>query len=172
MTINELIAEFQKYDIHYAIYLGLLPAIALIYSFLHKDESGSDKPHKYVYSGLVHLAAFPGVCGIILTCYSLFILQDSLLDVSFVIYFLPVITMILTIYFVSRIVTLGDLPGIERLSGLLMILGVTFVLTLIVLKTRIFIFFGGSIKAFGFILLVLFALIKWGSYKLLRKSKS
>jgi len=145
MTINELIAEFQKYDIHYAIYLGLLPAIALIYSFLHKDESGSEKPHKYVYSGLVHLAAFPGVCGIILSCYSLFILQDSLLDVSFVIYFLPVITMILTIYFVSRIVRLGDL---------------------------IFIFFGGSIKAFGFILLVLFALVKWGSYKLLKKSNS
>jgi hypothetical protein len=41
---------------------------------------------------------------------------------------------------------------------------------LIVLKTRIFIFFGGSVKAFGFILLVLFALIKWGSYKLLRKN--
>ncbi len=170
MTINQLIAEFQQYDIHYAIYLGLLPAIALVYSFMHKDDSGTDSPHSYIYSGLVHLATFGGVTGIILTCYSLFILQSSLLDVSFVIYFLPIISMIFTVYLVSRIVSLGDLPGIERLSGLLLILAVTFILTLIVLKTRIFMFFGGSVKAFGFILLVLFALIKWGSYKLLRKN--
>ncbi len=170
MTINQLIAEFQQYDIHYAIYLGLLPAIALIYSFMHNEESGSNAPHNYVYTTLVHLTTFAGVTGIILTCYTLFILQSNLLDVSFVIYFLPVISMILTVYFVSRIVTLGELPGINRLSGLLLILGVTFILTLIVLKTRIFIFFGGSVKAFGFILLVLFALIKWGSYKLLRKN--
>jgi len=169
MTINDLITELEGYGYYYVIALGCLPLIALVYSFFHKSEEGNNSPHGFVYSGLVHAASFPGVCGIVLTFYTLFILQGNLLDVSFIVYFFPILILILTVYLVSRVSRISDLPGIDRLNGLLIIVGVTFVLALIVLKTRIFMFFGGSIQSFGIFVLLLFALIRFGSYKLLKK---
>ncbi len=167
MTINELITELENYQNSYIILLGSMPILAIVYSFFLSNREPTVKPHNYVYSAIIHAVSFPGVCGIVLTCYTLFILSGNLLDVNFIVYFFPIIILIITVYIVNRIVKISDLPGIRRLTGLLIVLAVTFVLTMLMLKTRIFLFFGGSIKTFFGILLVLFAVLTWASHRFL-----
>ena len=171
MNINELIKNLEHLNLYYAIYLVVLPVLALCYHYVYSPGKGEEAPHKYIYSGLIYMSSIPGIFGTIITSYTLFILRGNLLNVNVIIYFLPIISMITTIIFIRRQVDLDDIPGFEKLSGLFMILGVTFILTLILLKTRIFLFFGGSIGTFFLLLIFLFALLKWGTYVLFKRKK-
>ncbi len=171
MSINDLIKNIEQFNLYCTIYLIALPIIAFLYQFVHRSGKGEDSPHKYVYSVLIYMTSIPGVLGTIITSYTLFILKGNLLNVNLVVYFLPIISMLTTIIFIRREVNLDNIPGFEKLSGLFTTLGVTFVLTLILLKTRIFLFFGGSIGTFFLLLIFLFALLKWGTYLLFKRKK-
>ena len=62
-----------------------------------------------------------------------------------------------------------DIPGFDRLSGLMVVIAITFVLVLAIEKTRIWLFFGGSITRLILLVAGLLALLKWGAYMLFRK---
>ncbi|MCP4522347.1 MAG: hypothetical protein GY827_11760 [Cytophagales bacterium] len=171
MTINELIKSLTPYNLHIGVFLIAIPFLAFIFQYIHPRYKGEESPYKYIYSVLIYGASIPGIFGSVLTAYTLFILRGNLLNVNFLVYFLPVISMISTILLIKRNVNLDNIPGFERLWGLFLLLGITFILTLILLKTRIFLFFGGSIGAFFVVLLVLFVLLKWGSHLFFRKKR-
>jgi len=59
-------------------------------------------------------------------------------------------------------------PGFDRLSGLMVMIGCSFAIALVIQKTRIFIFFGGSIERLFGLAIGVFALLKWGMYMLFR----
>lgn len=171
MSINDLVKNIEQFNLYYAIYLLVLPLLSFVYHYVYTLGRGELSPHKYVYATLIYLTSIPGIFGTILTGYTLFILRGNLLNVNLVVYFLPIISMITTIIFIRREVNLDNIPGFEKLSGLFTTLGVTFILTLILLKTRIFLFFGGSIGTFFLLLIFLFALLKWGTYMLFKRKK-
>ncbi len=166
MTIQEIIQKLGPYSLYIFIYLILIPVLSFVYSKICGKERGIMAPHKYIYAVLIYLIAIPGIFGGVLTAYSLFILRANLLQVNFLIYILPVLSMIVTFIFISKGVDLNEVPGFDRLYGLLVVLGVTFILTLGIMKTRIWIFFGGSITTLLIIGVVLFILLKWGTRKL------
>ena len=64
-----------------------------------------------------------------------------------------------------------DVPGFDRLSGLMVMVGCSFVIALAIQKTRIWVFFGGSIEQLLLLAAGVFALLKWGSYMLFRQKE-
>lgn len=99
----------------------------------------------------------------VVTAYDVAFAHANLLDLNFVVFLLPILTMIATLIIVGRRSDFDALPGFGRLSGLMTLLGLTFVVILFVSKTKVFLFFGGSIWtliAFG---AFIFALLKWGT---------
>jgi hypothetical protein len=136
--------------------------------FLHGAGNGGRPPWKYVYSVLVYAVCFPGMLSAVLTGYSLFFEKENLLDVSLVIYILPLVSMVATLILVRKNVTFDEVPGFNRISGLLTMIGVTFVLTLAIYKTRILLVFFGSFPMLIALVAGLFALLKWGAYMLFR----
>ena len=64
----------------------------------------------------------------------------------------------------SRVAPVGD-PA----SGLMVMVGCSFVIALVIQKTRIFVFFGGSIEKLFLLAAGVFALLKWGTYMLFRR---
>ena len=67
---------------------------------------------------------------------------------------------------VGRDTDLDRLPGFERLSGLMMLIGLTFLVLLIVFKMRILIGFFASIESLVVLGIVLFILFKFAAKKL------
>jgi hypothetical protein len=169
MTIREAIQWVGQYSLWLAIGLVVPPALAFLSRFLHGVDNGGKAPWKYVYSVLVYWVCFPGMLSSVLTGYSLFFEKADLLDVSVVVYILPIVSMVATLILVRKNVSFEDVPGFDRISGLLTMIGVTFVLTLAIYKTRILLGFFGSLPMLIALVAGLFGLLKWGTYMLFRK---
>ncbi|MGH1362766.1 MAG: hypothetical protein ACRBF0_04360 [Calditrichia bacterium] len=168
MTIEELILQIgSNPSIILCVLIGV-PLLAFLYGRLVSPASRLESPHKNVYSALVYAACIPGGFAAVLTAYSLLFLQSNLLQVNPLIYFLPILSMVATIVIIKRDVVMDAIPGFDRLFGLLAIIGVSFLLAFLLVRTRVWFFLGGSFMALIIIAVGSFVLLRWGSARLFR----
>ncbi|MDB6066877.1 MAG: hypothetical protein JWR26_3085 [Pedosphaera sp.] len=168
MTTRELIHVADREPWVLAGVFVAAPVAAWLCGQVHKPGEGGKGPYKYVYSGLVYLTCLPGMFAGVLTAYTMFFSKENLLDVSLLVYILPIVSMIVTLVLIRKNVSFDEVPGFDRLSGLMVMIGCSFAIALAIEKTRIFIFFGGSIERLFALAIGIFALIKWGMYMLFR----
>jgi len=121
-----------------------------------------ESPWKYIYSVLVYAAAIPGIFSLTISAYTFFFERTSFLKVNLYVYFIPIVAMFITFGIIRQKVRLIDLPWFRRLSGLLLVLITTFVVMLIIQKTRIWFVFHGSIGTIGILFLILFVVFMLG----------
>lgn len=168
MTIEELIQQIGSSPTLILSVLIAVPLMAFIYGRLVAAPDRLESPHKYMYSSLIYLACVPGGFAGVLTAYSFFFLQSNLLQVNPLVYFLPIISMAVTIAIIRRDVLMDAIPGFDRLYGLLAIIGVSFFLAFLLIRTRVWFFLGGSFKALLIIAIGSFVLLRWGSSRVFR----
>ena len=169
MTTRELIQWCDHYHWALAGAFVFAPLAAWLCGRLHAPGNGGNSPWKFCYSVLVYLTCVPGMFAGVLTAYSLFFTGENLLDVSFLVYILPIISMVVTLVLIRKNVSFEAIPGFERLSGLMVMIGCSFAIALAIQKTRLWIVFGGSIDRLILLALGVFALLKWGAYMLFRR---
>ena len=146
------------------------PLIAWVMGCSHGRGNGAASPWKYMYSVLVYWVCLPGVLAAVVSGYTLFFVRENLLDKNLVLYFLPVVSMVVTLVLIGKNVSFDDVPGFDRLSGLITVVAVTFIAVLAVEKTRVWLVFGASIFVLGALVVGLLALLQWGMYTLFRRS--
>jgi hypothetical protein len=169
MTGREIVSLLGREPAFLVAAFAALPVLAWIVGWIHGPGRGLVSPWRFVYSGLVYLACVPGVGAAVLTAYTLFFTHENLLDQNVLVYVLPVASMAVTLGIMSRRVSFKEIPGFDRLSGLMVLIAITFVLLLVVRRTWIGLFFGGSIATLLVLGAGLFALLKWGAYALFRR---
>ena len=111
----------------------------------------------------------PGLFAAVVTAYTLFFTSANLLEVNALVYLLPVVSMVVTLILLGKNVDLDAVPGFHRLSGLMTLIGVSFAIALAVSKTRVWLFFGGSIFLLFAIAAVAFVFMRWGARALFRR---
>ena len=169
MTGRELVALLAERPLPLAAVLLVPPLVALILPRLHGRAAAGGAPWKYFYSLLIYLTAIPGVLAAVLTAYTLFFTGENLLDVNWLVYLLPVAAMAMTLLFLGRRVPFDRLPGVDRLSGLIVLIAVTFAIVLAISKTRIWLVFGGSIATLGVLAAAVFAVLRWSARAAFRR---
>ncbi|MDQ7782573.1 MAG: hypothetical protein RDU20_06830, partial [Desulfomonilaceae bacterium] len=169
MTVRELLVLASYYPWHLTTYFVVVPVVSGLLVIAHGPGRGDAAPWKYLYSALIHMTCIPGILAAIVTGYSLFFTRENLLDANVLVYILPIASMAVTLIIIRRNVSFDDIPGFDRISGLMILLAVTFVLVLGIQRTRIWLFFGSSILTLIALTAVLFALLKWGTYLLFRQ---
>jgi hypothetical protein len=169
MTINDLIKLASGHLLALVIFFVAPPVIAWICGAIHGRGNGGNAPWKYVYSVLVYLVCIPGLLASVLTGYQLFFQRGDLLNVNIAVYFLPIISMIVTLIFIHKTVNFENVPGFDRISGLMVMIGCSFVVALAIDKTRLWVMFHGSIAMLFALAAGVFALLKWGTYALFRR---
>ena len=168
MTIRELIDAAAARPL-LLVALGVTPPLfALVFGRLHAPRGGAASPWRYLYAVLVYLVCIPGVGAAVLTAYTLFFTGENLLDKNLLIYALPIVSMALTLFLIGRAASFDDIPGFDRLSGLITLVAVTFLLLLVVHKLFIGIFFGASITMLLVIGAFVFAVLKWSTQAVFR----
>ncbi len=168
MTIQDLIVLAGDYPLHLvALFLGI-PVSAWVLGRLHERGAGGEAPWRYAYSLLVYSTCLPGIFAAVLAAYGLFILRENLLEVNLLVYLLPIVSMAGTLALMSRRVSFDDVPGFDRLSGLMVVIGITFVMVLAIERTRIWIFFGSSFATLLLLVAGIFLLLHWGARRMLR----
>ena len=169
MTINDLIKLANGHVLALALFFLAPPVMAWLCGVMHGRGNGGNAPWKYIYSVLVYLVCIPGLLASVLTGYQLFFQRGDLLNVNIVVYFLPIISMIVTLILIHKTVNFDNVPGFDRISGLMVMIGCSFAIALIIDKTRILLLFHGPIMMLLAFAAGIFALLKWGTYMLFRR---
>jgi hypothetical protein len=162
----QIIGDLPKWSIMIAFLAP--PVIVYVLKLIHGMEKGKENPWKYIYTVIVYWVCIPGVLSGVLTGYTLFFTRENLLDRDLTVYFLPIITMVVTLVLIRKNVSFNDIPGFDRLSGLITVIAVTFAFVLAIQKTRLWVFFGGSIYMLGALIVGLFSILQWGTKMLFR----
>ena len=169
MTIQQLIDLANGHLLALVIFFVAPPIIAWLCGLAHGRGNGGLSPWKYIYSVLVYAVCIPGLFSSVLTGYSLFFRHSDLLNVNLAIYFLPIISMVVTLILIHKTVNFENVPGFDRISGLMVMIGCSFVIAIAIDKSRILFLFHGSILIVFALAAGIFALLKWGTYMLFRR---
>lgn len=163
MSIRDFLGWLDGHPLVTVLALAAAPLLSLLWGLFHKPGMGALSPWKQGYSVLVYLACVPGMLAAVLVGYSLFFTRENLLDASVLSHFLPLVSMAATLLIIRRKVDFRDLPGFGRLSGLMLLIALSFVIALAIDRTRIF--FGAFIRVEHLFLLAagVFILLKTGA---------
>ena len=154
MTVQDLINWFSDHPNLVLGYFITLIALSLIGS-LFVNRQNFKPPINYIYGGLVYLVTIPGLLSLVLLLYSFFFLRTNLLQLDLISYFVPLIGMILTLVIIHKTVPMSSIPGFGRLSGLFIIIVITFVITYILQRMFFGVFFVGKFQYLIMFFLVL-----------------
>jgi hypothetical protein len=169
MTLEALFAAMSSAPLATLLVFLFPPLYAFVLRFLHGPGEGGLPPWRYLYAVLVYLTTIPGVFIAAVTAYLLLAQGTNLIKLDLLVFFLPVVSMIITLILVRTRVSFKDIPGFKRLSGLLLMLAAAFAVALIIDHLRIIVLFHGSILWLFGIAAVIFIALKIGISRLFRK---
>ena len=168
MTLRDLNQTAGQHSVPVFATLVAIPAVSFLVGISHRSGEGRNPPWKFSYAVLVYLACIPGIFAAVLTAYTMFFSKENLLDANPLIYFLPIATMIATLVVIRKRVSFDDVPGFDRLSGLMILMACSFAIALAIHKTRIFIGFFASMQMLFALAACVFVLLKLGGVMLFR----
>lgn len=142
------------------LFIGI-PMVALLSGFFGKNE-GHLSPWKYLYSFLIYVVSIPGIFAIALSIYMFFFERGSIMNANIYTQILPILSMMITLWIIRRNVNFDDVPGFDKLGGLVFFLSVLIILLIVLEKTQIFIFTYMNIYQFGLIFIGLILLLRFG----------
>jgi len=173
MSVQDFIEWISKYPFWVSTYFVLIPGIPVFIGMLQEkgEYRGEKPPWRHVYAALIYLTTFPGVCAAVLTAYSIFFTRKNLLEVNALVYLLPIASMILTYHLIGQRARFSRLPGFDRLSGLLTLTALTFLILLVLYKLRIIVGFFANIFVLVFLAALIFMAMKWAVDQATGKSK-
>jgi hypothetical protein len=137
MTLGEF---FEWTAGHPGLLLGYfigIPLIALLAGMFAKGE-GHLSPWKFLYSTLIYLVAVPGIFAVTLSIYFFLFERRSILDTNLYTQVLPVLSMVVTLLVIKKQVSLDQVPGFGKISGLIMVIATVMCLMWIIDKTHIY----------------------------------
>ena len=114
-----------------------VPLTAFLASIFGKNE-GAVRPWKELYTILVYLTCIPGIFAITLNVYLFLFERQSIMDTNLYTQILPIISMMLTLWLIRKNVKFEEIPGFDKLGGLIMILAALIIFMWILEKTHIF----------------------------------
>lgn len=161
MTLNELFNFLSENPVYSIAYLLAIPALSGIIGILADDKAGED-PWRYFYMLLLYLISIPGIFAFTLLVYSFLFERQSVYDIDLITHVLPILSMVVTVWLTRRTVSLDDIPGFGKLTGLIMMITTALVLLWVLDKTRIVLF---TYLPFIYVFLILVALLlifRWG----------
>ncbi len=166
LSINAMLQAAGGHPEYIIGFFVALPLLAWTLGKVPVHGTEERPPFRYAYSTLTYLSTIPGVFSAVLVGYSLFFVHQNLLTVNTLNYFLPILSMIVTLVLIGKKVDFNQLPGFDRLAGLIVLIATTFAILLFLYKTRIFIGFFGSMSYLIPLGIFLFFLLKWSTRKL------
>ena len=169
MAVENLLTYLNgRYLLLFGIFTAI-PVLSLCLRFIHGRNRGIHSPWKYLYAFFIYAGCLPGIFSAVLTAYSLLFLRANMLALDLLVYVLPILSMIATLLVVRKAVDFRDIPGFNRLSGLMLMIGASFLIAFILDRFRIIVLFRGSLLSLLAIAGGAFVLLKIGGRMLFRR---
>ncbi|MEO5906541.1 MAG: hypothetical protein ABIQ11_07435 [Saprospiraceae bacterium] len=167
MTLGEFFTWTADHPGFLLAYFIGVPLIAVLAGMFGKGE-GHLSPWKYLYSTLIYMVSIPGIFAVTLSIYLFLFERRSIMDTNLYTQVIPILSMAATILIIKRQVTLDQVPGFDKLSGLIMIIATMMALMWIIDKTHIYAITFMPFYVVILILLAGFFVIRYGLRRLAR----
>jgi len=138
-----------------------VPLTALLASIFGKNE-GAKTPWKELYTVLVYMTSIPGIFAITLNIYLFLFERQPIMETNIFTQILPILSMLLTLWLVRRNVSFEDIPGFDKLGGLIMIIAAIIILMWILEKTHIYAVTVVPFSYFIILFIILLILVRFG----------
>jgi hypothetical protein len=136
MTLGDFFDWLSTHPFWILSFFIFLPLTAFLAWQFGKGQ-GHLSPWKQFYAVLIYLVCIPGIFSVTLSLYLFLFENISILETNIFTQVIPVLSMIATLLFIQKNIDFDDIPGFEKLSGLIFLIGVVLVLLWIVDRTRI-----------------------------------
>jgi len=142
-----------------------VPLTALLASIFGRNE-GAKSPWKQLYTVLVYLTCIPGIFAVTLNVYLFLFERQSVFDTNIFTQILPIFSMIITLWLVRKNVSFDDIPGFDKIGGLIMIIAALIIFMWFLEKTHILAITVVPFSYFLILFIVLLVIIRFGWKKL------
>jgi hypothetical protein len=139
MTLREFFEYLGEHPYWVIGYFAFLPMLALTTGWIARDE-GRLAPWRYVYMLLIYGVCIPGIFAVTLSVYLFLFERGSVMNLNLYTQVLPILSMVFTLVIIRRNVSFEEIPGFDRLSSLMMMIGAVIVLMYLLDRTRIIAF--------------------------------
>ena len=167
MTLKDFFDLVSEQPIYVVFFFLMIPITALLTGWIAKGE-GNDSPWKYLYSSLLYLVCVPGIFAISLGVYLFLFERRSIFEMNVMMEVLPVFSMIATILIVRRNADVNQIPGFDKLSGLVMMICSALAIMWFIDRTRIMVFSYLPIQYLLLIFVGLMVVIRFGWSRLIK----
>ncbi|MBK9109847.1 MAG: hypothetical protein IPM92_16110 [Saprospiraceae bacterium] len=137
MTLQQFfnwIQENPMITLYY--YGGLLLAVLLLNNLA--EQKAQLYPWNWMYSFIIYLVCIPGIFAVTLNVYFFLFEKRSILDAELLLQFLPIVMMFVIIYYIKRNVNLDDIPGFEKIYGLMWMISLLLCLMWVIDRTHLY----------------------------------
>jgi len=167
MTVRDLF-EFVGNNPSYVLFYFIgLPILAGIIGLLG-DEKCSYSPWKEVFMIIIYAVMIPGIFALFFNLYLFLFERGSILNFNIFTQILPIVSMVVTLFVIRRYVRFEQIPGFDKISGLIMIISSIIILLWFADRMRIITFTYMPFHYFILLFIGLLIAINWGAKKLLR----
>ncbi len=139
MTLKDLFEYLSSHPNGLVLFSVGIPVLLLLIGFV-SGEDGALAPWKYIYSFIIYLVCVPGIFVVMLDVYLFLFERQSVWNINLYTQVLPILTMIVCILIIKRFVSLDDIPGFDRINGLVTMIAALLIMMWFIEKTQIFIF--------------------------------
>ena len=167
MTVQELfdfVGNNPKYLLYYFIAMPILAGIVGLIG----DDKCKYSPWREFYMVIIYAVMIPGIFAFFFNLYLFLFENHSILNFDILIQVLPIVSMIATLLVIKRYVRFEDIPGFDKISGLVMVISAIIIILWIANKFRIVAFTYMPFHYFIIIFLVLLVTINCGVKKLIK----
>jgi hypothetical protein len=149
MTLQDIFDGVGSNPTFAIMYFVLVPLLAVLFGWISKGEE-LQSPWRYIYSGLVYATVIPGIFAATLCIYTFLFSRTNFLNVNVIVYFLPIISMLTTLFIIQRQIDVDEIPGLGKLSGFVMTISAVMVCMFILDRTRTPTFVSGDVSVVPF----------------------
>jgi hypothetical protein len=151
MTLRQFFEWVQEQPSVIIYYFAIILAITIIASLFAKEE-GQLPPWNWLYAVIIYLVCIPGIFAVTLSVYFFLFEKRSIMDTELLLQVLPIAMMFIIVYIIRKNVDLKFIPGFEKLSSLMIIIGVILSLMWILDRTQLYAI---SFVPFYYVLIIL-----------------
>lgn len=151
MTLSQFFEWIQQHPTYVLYFYGAVLLLTLGLNSVSEQKSHL-YPWNWLYSLIIYLVSIPGIFAITLNVYFFLFEKRSIMDAELLLQFLPVMMMIIILYYIRKNVDLDYIPGIEKLYGLIWIIAILMSLMWVVDRTHLYAI---SVVPFYYVLILL-----------------
>tara|TARA_B100000745_G_scaffold208963_1_gene138180 strand:+ start:774 stop:1289 length:516 start_codon:yes stop_codon:yes gene_type:complete len=170
MSVHAFLLWLEQYPFWILVYFGFLVATGFALGVGYRNPASNRWRH-IVASVVAHAVSLPGILSATALFYTMIVLRNNALQLNVVLYFVPGLSMVLTLWAISRYCALSALPGFERLSGFMLMMALISLCLLFLYRFHLVIGFFSSIESLLIAAVILYGLFQLAAKKISR-SKS